>query len=36
MERVGYPAIPEGDGVKQKFLSGIYENDYIKRDGKSR
>jgi hypothetical protein len=30
----GILAIPQDDGVTQDFLSGMYENDYIKQDGK--
>lgn len=29
----GVLAIPQGGGVKQSFLGGMYENDYIKQDG---
>jgi hypothetical protein len=29
----GVLALPMGGGVKQEFLGGIYENDYIKQDG---
>jgi hypothetical protein len=27
-------ALPQGGGIRQIYLSGIYENDYIKEDGK--
>lgn len=30
----GVLAIPQGGGVKQEFLGGMYENDYIYQDGK--
>ena len=29
----GVLAIPMGGGVKQEFLGGMYENDYVKQDG---
>jgi hypothetical protein len=32
----GVLAIPQGGGVKQEFLGGMYENDYIKQNGKWR
>jgi hypothetical protein len=27
-------AVPRGKGVRQSFIAGIYENDYVKEDGK--
>jgi hypothetical protein len=30
----GVLVIPQGDGVTQEFLGGMYENDYIKQNGK--
>jgi hypothetical protein len=30
----GVLALPQGEGVTQDFLGGMYENDYVKQDGK--